>query len=199
MCKKTLNEININTEEGIQMATPVSVNEKKDFIRWFLNNYQLKRRECVWILNYLMSHDQLMKKVHFVENAQYCPRGLIMSTHCVDEVPFRFYKSNIMTTDAEKSFHDIRLNRDEEIFIQLNFKSAYSSHQFVAVLEENPYMPKSMVSSEKDQQLVEQFLDKSILNFQRDRLLKKIDEALDQHDEEAFRLLTEKLNALKVH
>ena len=58
------------------MATPVSVNEKKDFIRWFLNHYQLKRRECVWILNYLISHDQLMEKVHFVEQAQYCPRGI---------------------------------------------------------------------------------------------------------------------------
>ena len=96
------------------MATPVSVNEKKDFIRWFLNHYQLKRRECVWILNYLMSHDQLMEKVHFVEQAQYCPRGLIMSTHCVDKVPFRFYKENVMTTDAEKSFHDIRLNRKSD-------------------------------------------------------------------------------------
>lgn len=44
------------------MAAPISVNEKKEFIRWFLNHYQLKRRECVWILNYLMSHDQLMEK-----------------------------------------------------------------------------------------------------------------------------------------
>ena len=35
-----------------------------------LNNYQLKQRECVWILNYLMSHDQLMHKVHFVEHAK---------------------------------------------------------------------------------------------------------------------------------
>lgn len=95
--------------------TPVSINEKKEFIRWFLNHYQLKRRESVWILNYLMSHDQLMEKVHFVEEAHLCPRGIIMSTHCVDNVPFRFYKDNIMTTDAEKSFHDIRLNREEDI------------------------------------------------------------------------------------
>jgi uncharacterized protein YpiB (UPF0302 family) len=180
------------------VAAPVSVNEKKDFIRWFLNHYQLKRRECVWILNYLMSHDQLMKKVHFVENAQYCPRGLIMSTHCVDEVPFRFYKSNIMTTDAEKSFHDIRLNRDEDIYIQLNFKSSYSSYQYAAVLEHNPFMPKSTASNEKDQLLAEQFLERSILYFQRDRLLKEIDEALDKHDEQAFKDLTEQLNQLKV-
>ncbi len=60
-------------------------------------------------------------------------------------------------------------------------------------------MPKSTMSSEKDQLLVEEFLEETILIFQRDRLLKKIDEALDQHDEQAFRELTEKLNALKVY
>lgn len=59
------------------MQTPVSVNEK-DFIRWFLNHYQLKRRECVWILNYLMSHDSLMEKCilssrpNFVRGALSC-------------------------------------------------------------------------------------------------------------------------------
>ncbi|GAA3327472.1 hypothetical protein GCM10020331_067550 [Ectobacillus funiculus] len=66
------------------MNTPVSVNEKERFRQMvFLGNYQLKQRECVWILNYLMSHDQLMRKVHFVEHAKYCPRGLVMSTSCV--------------------------------------------------------------------------------------------------------------------
>ncbi|RFU66073.1 ReoY family proteolytic degradation factor [Peribacillus glennii] len=178
------------------MAAPVSVHEKKDFIRWFLNHYQLKRRECVWILNYLMSHDQLMQKVHFVENAQYCPRGLVMSTHCVEEAPFRFYKSNIMTTDAEKSFHDIRLNRDEEIYIQLNFKSAYSSYQYAAVLEENPFMPKSGTSNEKDKILAEQFLEKTILSFRRKKILQEIDDALDRHDQEAFLFLSEQLNRM---
>lgn len=180
-----------------KVATPVSVNEKKDFIRWFLNHYQLKRRECVWILNYLMSHDQLMEKVHFVEEAQYCPRGLVMSTHCVDEVPFRFYKENVMTTDAEKSFHDIRLNRDEDIYIQLNFMLSNQAHQYVAVLEENPYMPSEMRISEKDRLIAERFLDKSLKVFQREKLLQLIDEALDRKDEEAFIRLSEQLNKTK--
>jgi uncharacterized protein YpiB (UPF0302 family) len=178
------------------MKTPVSVNEKKDFIRWFLNHYQLKRRECVWILNYLMSHDQLMEKVHFVEQAQYCPRGLVMSTHCVEEVPFRFYKENVMTTDAEKSFHDIRLNRDEEIFIQLNFHASNQAHQYAAVLEENPYMPKSLQINEKDQAFAEKFLSESIQQFQRDKLLQLIDEALDRQDKKAFHQLTDQLKKL---
>jgi uncharacterized protein YpiB (UPF0302 family) len=180
------------------MATPVSVNEKKDFIRWFLNHYQLKRRECVWILNYLMSHDQLMEKVHFVEQAQYCPRGLIMSTHCVDKVPFRFYKENVMTTDAEKSFHDIRLNREEDIYIQLNFHASNQKHQYAAVLEENPFMPNHLQVNEKDGLIAEEFLNYSIERFQHEKLLNLIDEALDKQDREAFQVLTKKLNQLKL-
>lgn len=180
------------------MNAPVSVNEKKDFIRWFLNHYQLKRRECVWILNYLMSHDQLMEKVHFVEQAQYCPRGIVMSTHCVDEVPFRFYKANVMTTDAEKSFHDIRLNREEDIYIQLNFHASFQAPQFAAVLEENPFMPKNLHISDSDRLIAEKFLTTSIENFQREKLIKQIDEALDRHDKEAFTKLTEQLKALNL-
>jgi len=176
------------------MATPVSVNEKKEFVRWFLTNYQLKRRECVWILNYLMSHDHLMKNVHFVEHAQFTPRGLIMSTHCVEDPPFRFYKESVMTTDAEKSFHDIRLNRNEDIYIQLNFRSSFLSPQYVAVLEENPYAPKSMETNEKDQMHAEKVLQESIESFQRAKLLELIDQALDNHDEEEFKRLTGYMN-----
>ena len=175
------------------MTTPVSVNEKKEFIRWFLNNYQLKRRECVWILNYLISHDQLMAKVHFVEDAEHCPRGIIMSTQCVDDVPFRFYKNSIMTTDAEKSFHDIRLNRDQDIFIELKFKGSHLSYQYAAVLEPNPYVPDQIQISEKDRELAEMFLKASIKNFHENRLRKEIDRALDEKDQLKFMQLTEKL------
>ncbi|MBS4176570.1 ReoY family proteolytic degradation factor [Lederbergia citrea] len=179
------------------MATPVSVNEKKEFIRWFLNRYQLKRRESVWILNYLMSHDQLMEKVHFVEDAQCCPRGLIMSTHCTRDVPFRFYKENIMTTDAEKSFHDIRLNREEDIYIQINFRSANLSHQYAAVLEENPYVQKNIQLNEKDKDYAEQFLAQSLRSFQEEKLLRAIDEALDNQDKISFTKLSNQLNELR--
>ncbi|QPC46689.1 ReoY family proteolytic degradation factor [Mangrovibacillus cuniculi] len=178
------------------MATPVSVNEKKEFIRWFLNHYQLKRRESVWILNYLMSHDDLMKRVHFVEEAQYCPRSIIMSTHCVDEIPFRFYKENVMTTDAEKSFHDIRLYKEDDIYIQLNFRSASACYQFAAVLEDNPFVPKNHRITEKDRIIVEQFLRKSLEDYQKQTILDQIDEALDQGDREKFTFLTERLKKM---
>ncbi|KRG12505.1 ReoY family proteolytic degradation factor [Lederbergia galactosidilytica] len=179
------------------METPVSVNEKKEFIRWFLNRYQLKRRESVWILNYLMSHEQLLQKVHFVEDAQFCPRGLVMSTHCSREVPFRFYKENIMTTDAEKSFHDIRLNREEEIYIQINFRAAHLSYQYAAVLEENPYIQTKVLLSEKDRKYAEDFLNQSILLHQKEKIQKEIDAALDQRDKTKFAQLVQQLNYLQ--
>ncbi|MBE6183491.1 ReoY family proteolytic degradation factor [Heyndrickxia ginsengihumi] len=176
--------------------TPVTVNEKKEFIRWFLNHYQLKRRESVWILNYLMSNDQLMEKVHFVDEAHHCPRGIVMSTHCVESAPFQFYREHIMTTDAEKSFHDLRLNRDEDIYIQLNFKSSQLSHHYAAVLEENPYMPTELHINDADRLVVDQFMRYSISNFHRKKILKEIDKALDERNYELFLELTEKLNRL---
>ena len=72
------------TEEGLNCYEyPCFCKREEGFCKMVLNNYQLKQRECVWILNYLMSHDQLMHKVHFVEHAKYCPRGLVMSANCV--------------------------------------------------------------------------------------------------------------------
>lgn len=175
------------------MTTPVSVSEKKDFVKNFLKKYQLKQRECVWILNYLVSHDHLLSKVHFVEDAKVCPRGMVMSTTCVKEVPFHFYKQNIMTTDAEKSFHDIRLNRDEDIYIQLHFKDAYQFSHYVAVLELNPFAPNKLEIDEKDKLIVEKLLDESLYHFQRDYLMNQIDEALDNQDEALFKKLTKRL------
>lgn len=179
------------------METPVSVNEKKEFIRWFLNRYQLKRRESVWILNYLMSHEKLLEKVHFVEDAQFCPRGLVMSTHCTKEVPFRFYKENIMTTDAEKSFHDIRLNRNEDIYIQINFRASHLCHQYALVLEENPFVKDKLLLTEKDRQYAEQFLNMSLKKYQEEKVLLAIDEALDTQNEERFHQLVHELRKIR--
>ncbi|GGC99482.1 ReoY family proteolytic degradation factor [Pontibacillus salipaludis] len=179
------------------MKMPVSVEDKKEFVRWFLNHFQLKRRESVWILNYLINHDSIMENVHFVEEARFCPRGIVISTHCVDEVPFRFYKDQIMTTDAEKSFHDIRLNRNEPVYIQLNFKNSHQSASYAAVLEENPFMPQDYFITEKDQELAELVLQTSISNYQTQKLRRKIDRALDSGDKETFERLSEQLNELK--
>lgn len=172
------------------MSTKVTVAEKKEFLRWFMNHYQLKRRESVWILNYLMGHDSLLDKVRFIESgAQYCPRGIFMSTHCVDKVPFRFYKENIMTTNAESSFHDIRLNRDEEIFIQLDFKDKHSI-EYLGVLEVNDYIPAEKQKVSQDSKEVDKLCEKLLAEREVKQLEDAINNALDCGNKEAFLVLS---------
>lgn len=175
----------------------VPLNDKKSFIRWFLKNFQLKRREGVWILNYLLSNDELLENIHFVDEAHYCPRAIVMSTIETNSIPFRFYKNNIMTSDAEKSFHDLRLNAKEAMYLQLNFPNMPPEPIYLAVLEENPFVPSDVLISEKDRIAAAQMLENSVLAFQEQQLLKEIDAALDAGDKERFFELSNLLQALK--
>ncbi|MBU9723934.1 MULTISPECIES: ReoY family proteolytic degradation factor [Bacillaceae] len=179
------------------MNNPVPVLEKRDFLKWFLDQYQLKRRECAWLLNFLMSDDDLMERVHFVEQADYCPKALLISANDVDSVPFAFHKNQHVTMDAEKSFHDIRLNRHEEIFIQLNFNNKQSTPQYMAVLEENPYLPINEDEANVQSLLAEMVLEDSIRTFRLQQLELEIDQALSRGDKEAFHELVEKYKDLE--
>lgn len=178
------------------MNTSVSVQDKKLFIRWFLQNYQLKRRESVWILNYLTNHDALLAHVHFIREARYCPRGIVISTHCSNEVPFRFYKNHIVTTDAEKSFHDIRLNRSDPIYVQLSFENAHQNANYVAVLEDNPYLSEDFFITKREKEIAKEVLEHTIYQSQKKRLQDKIDEALDSRDQVAFTMYIDQLKRL---
>ncbi|GAF65280.1 ReoY family proteolytic degradation factor [Alkalihalobacillus trypoxylicola] len=178
------------------MSSTVPIVEKKDFLRNFLKQYDLKRRECAWLLNYLMSDDELLEKVHFVEYADNAPKSLVISANGVDKPPFSFHKYNHITTDAEKAFHDIRLNQNEDIYIELHFIGARTYPPFLSVLEENPYMPESKERMEAHEKYAEKILSISLMTFQKQQLVKRIDEALDRKDKETFLQLSEELKQL---
>jgi len=59
------------------MTASVSVMEKKEFVRWFLKRYQMKRRECVWILNYLLSHLLLSQAYSMLEENEQAYEAII--------------------------------------------------------------------------------------------------------------------------
>lgn len=178
------------------MQTPISAKNKKSFIQWFLNHHQLKKRESVWILNYIVNHPKLLDNVHFIREAKFCPRGLVITSHCSDKVPFRFYKKQLVTTDAEKAFHDVRMNQNEPLYIQLNFNQSYQNIYYAAVLVANPFIPDDYFITKQDRDSAKQLLEKTIFDYQQKSIRKKIDEALDKRDEQTFTELTEKLHKL---
>lgn len=172
----------------------ITVTKKREFIKWLLNNYQFKSRPSVWILNFLYSHDHLLEKVHFVENANKTPRGIIIATRCVNEVPLRYYRNGKIIMDEEKCFHDIRLNRDEDIYIELNFKDKYNYEEYWEVYEENPFDKPD--TSEFGEQAVH-FLDYCLYEFKVEQLKKRIDEAIDAGNKELFMKLTDELSKIE--
>jgi uncharacterized protein YpiB (UPF0302 family) len=176
-----------------------TIKEKKEFIRYFLNNFQLKKRECVWILNYLMSHDQLIKRVHFVEDAKSCPIGIIVSTHCAtDSVPFRYYVGLSMITDGEKAFHDIRSSGNEDIYIELNFNGSNTNHQYLGVLEHNPFAQRENNVKSDFSIAAIHFLEYCINKFHFESIRKEIDGTLENGDKDRFKELCEMLNTYPV-
>ena len=178
------------------MTAMVPVVAKKEFVRWFLKRYKLKRRECVWILNYLLSHEELLQNVHFTDEAHYCPRAMVISTTESESIPFRFYKGSLMTADAEKSFHDLRLYPEEKMFVQLNFPNSHTCSRYASVREENPFLPSYLQVSENDKRTAELLLQESIAKMSKDGLMRDIDEALDTNDKERFILLCAMLDEL---
>lgn len=172
------------------MTASVTANEKRDFVKWLLSNFQLKRRESVWILNYLVSHDELLENVHFVEGVEHCPRGMMISTTSSTGAPFRFYKGTIVSADAEKSFHDMRLHPDEPMYIELKFPDKKRIPQFIAVLEDNPFLPMNEELKKMDRVTADQVVDSSLKHYQLLQLEKAIDRALDAQDRELFARLS---------
>ncbi|MBC5637065.1 MULTISPECIES: ReoY family proteolytic degradation factor [Ornithinibacillus] len=180
------------------MQAPVSVKDKKKFLQWFLNNYQLKKRESVWILNYLINHQEILENVHFVHDAKFCVRSVIITSQCSKEVPFRFYKNHLVTTDAEKAFHDIRLNQHESLYIQLNFNQSNQNHLYASVLEENPFVPDEYLITQQDKDNAKLLLEHSLFEFRKKQLLEKIDRSLDEQDKDQFNKLVKELRILEL-
>lgn len=178
------------------MKTQISVAEKRSFIEWFLRHYQLKKRESHWIFSYLIQEDELLESIHFVRDIALCPRAIVMSTTCSLEEDFSFYKGHMKTNDPEKAFHDMRLNNGEALYIQLNFMNAKQNPDYAIVLEDNPYSIIEPITIAKDQLIAKEILSKSIKTHQKELIKLKIDEALDQLDEELFKTLTDQLNKL---
>ena len=72
------------------------------------------------------------------------------------------------------------------MYIQLNFQTLPPSPEYLAVLEENPFMPKYLHISEKDKRIAEDMLAESLHSFQVEQLKKQIDQAIDENNKEKF-------------
>jgi uncharacterized protein YpiB (UPF0302 family) len=175
---------------GVGMNYIITNSEKRSFLEWFLQAYELQKRESAWLLTYLMSDEKLLGKVRFVDDIVSSDRSLFMSTKCGKEISFRFTKGTLVTSDVERAFHDIRLNPEEEIYLKLSFQRSESCPEYAAVREVDPMEKYNITSNSWYSLLAEMVLDEAIEKFQKEKLYQQINQSLEEQDKEKFLLLS---------
>ncbi|TCS93378.1 ReoY family proteolytic degradation factor [Hazenella coriacea] len=178
------------------MSHTVSIAEKKEFIGWFLDRYELKIKQAAFLLNYLSSNQELLKRVHFVDNAQNLSKSMILSATCSNMIPFKFIKNKRVGTDVEAAFYDIRTYPHEDLYIELYFKDRAACPEYAAVLEVNPMEKHDLVQDHLLSLFAEMLLDQAVREFQQQELYKKIDDALATGDKQTFLQLSEQWNKI---
>lgn len=178
------------------MDSSIHISDKRNFLKWFLAHYQLKTRESRWILNYLLAHETMLQHVHFIRDHNSCSRLIVISTQHAKEDAFIFYKEHVMTKDAEKAYHDIRMNQTSALFVQLKFQKNQLPLEYLSVLEDNPYDENSQVRK-TDKIITNQLVSQLEYEFEERRLKQAIDTALKNNDHMTFKKLAFRLKKLK--
>lgn len=169
---------------------------KKKFLKWFTKNYVLKRRESLWILDYLYNHDLILEKTHIVEHVEKSPRGIYMSVTGNSKPAFRFYKNNQTFKEPMQAFHEVRLNWSSPLYLEIDFDESWNSPEYLRVLEDNPDAKWNDMISEEFTQKISNSLNYETLLHGRKLLLEKINHTLTTGDKEKFAMLVNKLNQI---
>lgn len=179
----------------------VTATDKKQFIQWFLDHYELKNPEAEWLMQYLAQNEQLLTRVHFTDHFRNLPKAMLLSTTCVQMTAFKYYKNKRVTSDVEKAFLDVHNHPEEDLYITLYFSDRTVCKEYTAVLEsgtaeERPVLTPTDVVLQLQ---AEMWLDE----FERDLCVKELraalDTALDRRDRKRFLLLSSQLRKLCEH
>lgn len=176
----------------------IDVAEKREFLVWLINHVSFQRREVIWILNYLINHEAILRNVHIVEQALETKRGLVIRDISQRAEPMVFAVEGHQFSNSDQIFHEIRLHWQQPLYLECVFPDSWQNPQYLSVLEDNPVLSWNDTVSEKIVSEVEDFLKKQADEAQLNLLKKQIDLALEDGDKEAFLTLSDELNRLKL-
>lgn len=173
------------------MNIPVSIRDKQDFLQWFLTNHPTEAHDVNWFLNDLLDDEQALFYVHFVQDIQYCPKGIILRASEQDEITFTFYKGNVQTNNVYTAYHERQLYRDEALFIQIDFPGKHNNKLYRAVLEDEISFKQEI------RVMTEQILTHSLQEGKKKYIEEEINRALETRDYERFIHYSAQLKKLK--
>lgn len=170
-----------------------TIEDKRVFIRWVLNNFQIKRRECVWILNYLMESVHLEHTVFIDGSIEMTPLGLYIPDQST-EGKCMFYNGGKSSEDMERAWHKIRARTGKDkLYIRFDLKLDTKDRiHYLNVIEDNEFVPITATLHRK----VDTFLIACDYYYKKNKLTTGIDKALEIGDKETFMQLSSELNKL---
>lgn len=183
----------------------VTIESKVDFINELLKSEPIKGdHECAFFLRFLRRHKNIIPHVHFVDNVDNCPFGIIMQPQSGFSLHSMTYYIKGEETDLSEILMNIGSSRVEKIYINIIFPEQYKDFKYLKVLEDNPYK-KTKDNFVEFQDTTDFILEEASYIYEKKQLEKekallekKIDLALEEKNEKAFYELTTKLNALKI-
>jgi len=186
---------------GVVMRHTVTATDKKQFIRWFLDHYELKNPEAEWLMQYLAQNEPLLSRVHFTDHFRNLPKAMLLSTTCVQMTAFKYYKNKRVTSDVEKAFLDVHNHPEEDLYITLYFSDRNACREYNAVLEGGSQVePPSITKADMMISLqAEMWLDELERGLCERELREQIDRALDTRDRVRFGELSLRLSQLSGH
>jgi Uncharacterized conserved protein len=147
---------------------------KKDFINYCLYNYEFKDHTAVWILNFIKSHPLITHNISFTKSG--LSRKLRIAEKRTNRPTLMFEKNGTVTADGETIFHELNLNKTEELYVEFIFSKNDVRYN----------QAKTEELMKNDEILLEDIKELEVL----------IDEALVSKDKERFFELTDELQKL---
>lgn len=147
---------------------------KKDFINYCLYNYEFKDHTAVWILNFIKSHPLITHNISFTKSG--LSRKLRIAEKRTNRPTLMFEKNGTVTADGETIFHELNLNKTEELYVEFIFSKNDVRYN----------QTKTEELMKNDEILLEDIKELEVL----------IDEALVSKDKERFFELTDELQKL---
>jgi uncharacterized protein YpiB (UPF0302 family) len=168
----------------------VSIDNKEKFIKYLLKNYILKRREAVWILNYMISHKEILNNVNFVTSVEGLSNSIKLNIEGNNNDILEYTENNKKTKDIEFSFHRMRGNLLKDFYMEVNFGTQPMLNDYIELLVELD------VDTSIYSKYVEYMLEKSLIDQQINIVIEEIDESLISKNKNKFKILVKKSDEL---
>lgn len=161
--------------------------KKKKFINWFMETFRLKRPEAARILKFLTEGDELLQRVHFVDNVRHLPSALIISATDAVTVSFLCRINDVYFENIDEILAHLEYNPPEDLYVWLSF-----NREFLCSMCDIAFGGEPDVEEKIFYHRVVKNLEKELnikirdSKSRKNRLLVEIDKALDNQDKERF-------------